>query len=211
MTYFVVANVYTWWRGDDLPALPPLRDLHCRRVDDVQLLAGLCNVGPQAIETRLAMENNAYVAFLQDQAVAYGWTAAKTIGVADAGIEWPLTPPDRGLWDFATLEPWRGRGIYPRLLQAILRSEEAEAERFWIGHRADNPASKYGIMKAGFELCDIVVLTPDFQPRSVPRGNRERALADPQGRHFGFVEAADSELAAFDFESAGNGPPQSSG
>ena len=63
MTYFVVANVYTWWRGDDLPALPPLPDFRCQRVDDVQLLAGLRNVGPQAIETRLATENNAYVAF----------------------------------------------------------------------------------------------------------------------------------------------------
>lgn len=59
-------------------------------------------------------------------------------GSRSLSVSWPLAPGDRGLWDFATLEGWRGRGIYPRLLQAILRAEEKNADCFWIGHRGDN-------------------------------------------------------------------------
>ena len=91
------------------------------------------------------------------------------MGVAD--VYWPITPPNRGLWDFFTLDKWRGRGIYPHLLQAILRSEQSEAEKFWLGHRADNYPSKRGIEKAGFHLVNYVVFTPDRQMRLVPRGN----------------------------------------
>ncbi len=118
-----------------------------------------------------------------------------------------LTPSDRALWDFVTFEAWRGRGIYPLLLQAILRTEQSEAERFWIGHRADNDASKRGILKAGFQLSNIGVMTPDYQPRAVPRGNRERALVDPQGKHFSFIELADKDMTTFNFENMGDGPP----
>jgi hypothetical protein len=32
-----------------------------------------------------------------------------------------------------------------------------------------------------------------------PRGNRARSYGDPQGRHFGFIEVADEEMAAFNF------------
>src|SRR5262249_35635739 len=45
---------------------------------------------------------------------------------------------------------WRGLGIYPRLLQAILAREAGEAQRFWIGHVRENRASGRGIVKAGF-------------------------------------------------------------
>lgn len=207
MTYFIVAYVYTWWRGDELPALSPLADFRCERSDEVQLLARLHELEIEEMARRLETGHKAYIASIQDEPVGYGWTASKTVGVIEAGLEWPLTPSDRALWDFVTLEGWRGRGIYPRLLQAILRLEAAEAERFWIGHRADNAASKRGIIKAGFQLSDIVVLTSDYQPRSVPRGDRERALADPQGKHFGFVDVADEDMIIFDFENMEHNPP----
>jgi len=67
---------------------------------------------------------------------------ANEVGAGD--IFWPITPPDRVLWDSATMPAFRGRGIYPQLLQAILRREESEAEKFWVGHRADNIASQRG-------------------------------------------------------------------
>jgi GNAT superfamily N-acetyltransferase len=202
MTYFIMGYEYTWWRGDELPRLPPLDGFCSEPADDTQLLALLHNVDIPSIETRLSAGNTPYVAFLQDKPVAYGWSATKTVGIAEVGLEWRLTPDDRGLWDFVTLEGWRGRGIYPKLLQAILRAEEARAERFWIGHRADNDASKRGILKAGFQLSNIEVLTPDYQPRSVPRGNRQRALVSPLGKHLGLIEVDDKDMALFDFENA---------
>jgi hypothetical protein len=85
------------------------------------------------------------------------------------------------------------------LLQAILRSEQSEADKFWIGHRVDNYASKRGIEKAGFQLVNFVVLAPERQLRLVPRGNRARSHGDPQGRHFGFIKVADEEMAVFNF------------
>lgn len=207
MTYFIMGYAYTWWRGDELPSLPSLDGFRSEYTEDVQLLAKLHKLDVPTIETRLETSNKPYVAFIQDEPVAYGWSATKTVGIVEAGIEWPLTPSDRALWDFVTFEAWRGRGIYPLLLQAILRTEQSEAERFWIGHRADNDASKRGILKAGFQLSNIGVMTPDYQPRAVPRGNRERALVDPQGKHFGFIELADKDMTTFNFENMGDGPP----
>ncbi len=197
MSYSIMAKSYTWWQGDDLLALPPMPELRCERVTDVTLLAKLHNVEPAKIETRLADANTAYVAIFEDEPAGYGWSGANSVGVSD--IYWPITPPSRGLWDFFTLDKWRGRGIYPHLLQSILRSEQIEAEKFWIGHRADNFASKRGIEKAGFHLVNYVVFTPERQIRLVPRGKLTRSYEDPQGMHFGFIEVADDELTAFDF------------
>ena len=197
MTYHIMAITYTWWRDDDLPPLPPLPDFRFERVVDVPLLARLLNVEPIKIEKRLADANSAYVAFIEDEPAGYGWSGANSVGVAD--IFWPIPPQSRGLWDFFTLESARGRGIYPHLLQAILRKEQDEAEKFWLGHRVDNDASKRGIEKAGFALVNWVVLTPEQQIRLVPRGNLSRAYGDPQGRHMGFVEVADADMKAFDF------------
>jgi len=197
MNHSVLAKTYTWWRGDDLPLLLPLPEFRCARVADVPLLADLHNVNLAKIEARLNDANTAYVAYIEDEPVGYGWSGAKSVGVAD--IFWPITPPDRGLWDFFTFEGARGRGIYSHLLQAILRSEQGEAEKFWIGHRVDNCASQRGIEKAGFQLVNFVVLTPERQLRLAPRGNRARSHGDPQGRHLGFVDVADEEMTVFDF------------
>ncbi|MBE2222330.1 MAG: GNAT family N-acetyltransferase [Anaerolineae bacterium] len=199
MTHSLMAMTYTWWRGDDLPSLPPLPDFRCERVVDVPLLTKLHNLTPKKIEARLEDENTAYVAFLENQPTGYGWCGAKSVGVAD--IFWPITPPNRGLWDFATLPAWRGRGIYPHLLQAILRQEQNDAEKFWLGHRVDNMASKRGIEKAGFQLVNFVVLTSEQQIRLVPRGNLARSYEDPQGLSMGFADVADEDIVAFDFGS----------
>lgn len=197
MTYYIMAITYTWWRGDDLPALPPLPDFRCERVVDVPLLAKLHRVEAKKIEDRLADANSAYVAFIENEPTGYGWSGANSVGVAD--LFWPMPPNSRGLWDFYTLESARGRGVYPHLLQAILRREQNEVERFWLGHRVDNDASKRGIQKAGFALVNWVVLTPERQLRLVPRGNLARSHGDPQGRHVGFAEVADEEMEPFDF------------
>lgn len=197
MAYLIVAKTYTWWRGDALPALPPLPGLRCAPVADVPLLARLHRLEAATIEARLADANTAYVAFVDEEPAGYGWSGASAVGVGD--LTWPIDPPDRGLWDFSTLEGWRGRGIYPHLLQAIVRREQREAERFWLGHRVDNDASRRGIEKAGFQLVNLVVTTPARQIRLVPRGNLARSHGDPQGRYCGFVDVADEEMTDFPF------------
>jgi GNAT superfamily N-acetyltransferase len=105
----------------------------------------------------LQAENHAYLAFLDETPVAYGWTALKQSGISGFRFSFVVPSRDCYLWDFSTLLPWRGRGIYPRLLQAIIE-QEALRHHFWIGYEPGNEASARGISKAGFRLvCDLVI------------------------------------------------------
>jgi hypothetical protein len=62
-----------------------------------------------------------------------------------------LPPGNRYLWNFRTMAPFRGLGIYPVLLQQMIRCEGPGAKRFWIIHAPDNQSSRSGIRKAGFQ------------------------------------------------------------
>lgn len=74
----------------------------------------------------------------------------------------------RYLWNFVTLTAHRGLGIYPRLLDAIVRTESREAERFWIAYAPENHASGSGIRKAGF--VPLAELSFDGAGRAALRG-----------------------------------------
>jgi RimJ/RimL family protein N-acetyltransferase len=71
------------------------------------------------------------------------------LSIGELGIDAALPPGNRYLWGFVTAPDWRGRGIYPRLLQAILAGD-SDGDRFWIGHEPGNDASARGIHRAGF-------------------------------------------------------------
>ena len=82
---------------------------------------------------------------------------------------------DRYLWDFATLPAFRGRGIYPRLLQEILAREGSGAERFWIIHAPENTPSSSGIAKAGFTAVSELSFLPGASVGAVIMERPERA------------------------------------
>src|SRR5690554_1102890 len=110
----------TWWRGDDLPALTPLQDFTAGPTDDAGLLARLAALEIAEVQRRLDEGHRPYVAWLGGEPVAYGWVATHTAEVGELDVVITLPQGECYLWDFATLPAWRGRGIYPRLLQAIL-------------------------------------------------------------------------------------------
>lgn len=199
MPYHVVGYTYTWWRGDALPGLSPLPDFRAGPAPDTQLLAQLQQLDVPKMEARIATGNHPYVAFLGALPAAYGWCATQRFGIQAVNVEWALRPGERGLWDFATLPAWRGQGIYPRLLQAILTAELPEAARFWISHRGDNDASRQGILKAGFQLVGMTALAADGRPKTILRGSRERALLNPMGENTELIEAEDADLVPADF------------
>ncbi len=87
-----------------------------------------------------------------------------------------IAPNERYLWGFVTLPDWRGQGIYPTIIQAMLR-QEADAERFWIGHNFGNDASASGILKAGFVPVGEAYRSRDGSLRYARSGNDERARA----------------------------------
>lgn len=88
--------------------------------------------------------------FLNDIPIPYGWAATKTAVIGELKLSFSIPSDHFYLWDFRTLPSWRGLGIYPLLLQAILKSEVTNATTFWIAHAPENRASARGIQRAGF-------------------------------------------------------------
>ena len=147
----------TWWRRDSLPDLSPLPKFSAHPSTDIEEIAHLTNGSPQNIATRLQAGNRPYLAFMGDVPVAYGWVATQEGSIADLQLSFSIPPENCYLYSFLTVPERRGHGIYPHLLQAIIRQEEL-LQRFWIGYLPDNAASGRGIEKAGFHVVsDLVV------------------------------------------------------
>ncbi len=180
--------LYTWWRGDPLPALLVLSGLSVELARELDLLAGLTGLPAGEVQARVEAGNRPYLARLDGVPVAYGWVATRRASIGALGIAFSVLPGNRYLWDFVTLPRWRGRGIYPRLLQAILK-REGQAGRFWIGHDAPNIASARGILKAGFTSVGEIYRLPggSFGMAAADSLERARAGATLLGIHL--VEA----------------------
>ncbi|GCE07148.1 GNAT family N-acetyltransferase [Dictyobacter aurantiacus] len=147
----------TWWRGDPLPELAPLPTFSAGPANDMQLIARLSNQPLLVVDIRRGTGDRPYLALMGDTPVAYGWLTTLAGSISDLQFRFELPPRNAYLYDFKTLPHWRGRGIYPRLLQAIIR-QNPEIDRFWIGYVPGNDASARGIGKAGFhELSDFVI------------------------------------------------------
>lgn len=188
MSYQILGYGYTWWRGDPLPALVPLPGFRAVATENYQLIAALARLQLDEVQARVHAGNQPYIAYLEEHPVAYGWSAARAGSIQELGFEFEIPPHNRYLWDFATLPEWRGRGVYPRLLQAILDAEGLMADRFWIGHTADNIASRRGIVKAGFQEIEALVISSDGSLHIMATGSSARANVSPMGLRLGVIE-----------------------
>lgn len=154
-------RVWTWWRDDPLPSLEPLEGLTVDLAEVDAALASLNRVSLEEVQRRAATGNRVYLGRLHGEPIAYGWVATQKGAFWQDRIRFPVPCHSRYLWDFETLPDWRGRGIYSRLLQAILVAEPPEAERFWILHQWANTASQRGIQRAGFQRAGALYLVPN--------------------------------------------------
>lgn len=141
----------TWWQHDALPTLPALPGFAARPTDDNGLMAALNRIDGAEVRARRGEGHTPYVATLNGIPVAYGWSAARRAEVGELGLRFALPRDERYLWDFATLPAYRGLGLYPRLLQVMVRSERAA--RAWIIHAPENLPSGAGMARAGFRLA----------------------------------------------------------
>jgi GNAT superfamily N-acetyltransferase len=141
-----------------LPALGALPGFAARSETDRALIQQVTGQPALTIEARLGSDNGLFVATLDGRPVGYGWLAHRCGGIDELDFSFRLPAGDGYLWDFATLPNWRGLGIYPHLLQAIVRQEPG-VERFWIGYEARNRASARGIQKAGFRVIGDLEVT----------------------------------------------------
>lgn len=169
----LVGYFYAWWRGDPLPAPRAMPNLSIAPATDDRLLARLMGVAEGMVQERRVAGHQPWLARVAEEPGGWGWVATSTFSIGELGVDLALPPGNRYLWDFVTLPPWRGRGVYPALLQAILIRDAAE--RFWIGHDWDNRASARGIAKAGFTRVGTAYRLPDGRVVLVPGAPRERA------------------------------------
>jgi hypothetical protein len=170
-----LGRMHAWWGAGPLPALPPLPALTIAPCDDTELLGAVAGTDPSELERRVEQGHVAWVARLTEEPVASGWCATREFSIGELGVSCALPPRQRYLWDFFTIPPCRGFGIYPRLLQTIVASEP-EVKRFWVGHDFDNVASARGIAKAGFREVGVLYRRPDGAFVFVPSDAPEVAL-----------------------------------
>jgi ribosomal protein S18 acetylase RimI-like enzyme len=167
---------YVRWPGDVLPELLPVPGLVAALAEDDEMLAELARIEPGEVAARRRAGNRPYVARLDGEPVALGWSTSSAVEIGELDLVFTLPPGNSYLWGFVTAPAWRGRGLYPRLLQAILRAEGDDL-RAWIGHEPPNAASARGILKAGFGCVGDVFRTPAGGFVLAPSGPIERARA----------------------------------
>lgn len=144
-------SLYTFATKEELPFLKPVAGLRIEECTDITLLSKLGDVPESEVLRRLANDNLAYVAIINDEPAAFGWMARGRARLGELNHAFILPLYNRYLWNFRTMLPFRGLGIYPTLLQFMINAEWDKAERFWIIHAPENQASLKGICKAGFQ------------------------------------------------------------
>jgi GNAT superfamily N-acetyltransferase len=140
----------TWWVSDPLPQFSDLPGFRADLARDDDELARLNGISAAEVRTRQRAGHRPYIGYLDGTPAAYGWVATREASIGELDLSFALPPGERYLWDFATLPEWQGRGLYPRLLRAILVRESRAAARFWILHAPENLPSGAGMRKAGF-------------------------------------------------------------
>jgi GNAT superfamily N-acetyltransferase len=166
---------WSWWRGDQVPYLVPLDGVTVKPAPANATLAEANQITVAEVFRRVRAGHRPYVAWADGFVVAYGWVATREASFGGGQVRFDVPAPYRYLWDFATRPAWRGRGIYPRLLQEILRLEAPDGDRFWILHEWFNTASRRGIARAGFQAAATLYFLDDGGMGLVPVDTSDRA------------------------------------
>ena len=166
--------LWSWCRGDALPICQSMSGLTVEESTHVELLSHLMGIPETALREQLWLGHRAYLARMPTLPVAVGWSATGEVAMFGGRVTLHVPPNHRYLYGFVTHPDWRGRGIYPHLLQAILRTEEQES--FWIMHLLENTSSQRGIHKAGFRAAGRLSILPTGELGLIPpSGDGERA------------------------------------
>ncbi len=137
-------------RADEIVHLTALAGMRVAQIDDVAFMAQLQGKPERDIQQRFDDGHRAYVAIVDGQPAGWGWVATRSARIGELETSFIIPRGARYLWNFVTLPGHRGKGIYPRLLDAIVQEESSEAAQFWIAYAPENRASAAGIYKAGF-------------------------------------------------------------
>jgi GNAT superfamily N-acetyltransferase len=160
-------------RTDSTDRLTPLPSLEICRVRDAELMAELQQKPEADMQRRFDDGHHAYVAWYNGERAAFGWVATRGATIGELGAKLELKQDERYLWNFVTLPAFRGLGIYPRLIEAII-ADESDATTFWIAYAPENRASESGIRKAGFRTVALM----SFDERGAAVKSLDAATSD---------------------------------
>lgn len=143
--------LFTFWYGQDIVIPKKIDGLSIYKEFEVANLVPLMQLDEQNIEKRFRDGNEAWVVKLEDKLVSFGWLSRGRVRIGELSKEIFVPKRNAYLWNFRTLEPYRGKGYYAQLLSTILAEEEKTSERMWIISAPENLSSYYGIVKVGFK------------------------------------------------------------
>src|SRR5688500_10045947 len=126
-------------RSEAFRGATPLAGLEICRVNDAELMAELQQKPEADMQRRFDECHRAYVAWFNGERAAFGWVATRTARIGELGATLEVPDGERYLWNFVTFPAFRGLGIYPRLIEAIV-GDEPDAETFWIAYAPENHA-----------------------------------------------------------------------
>jgi GNAT superfamily N-acetyltransferase len=140
----------------------PRMQAHFRRVNLNMAPALASSIGLHLLPEilgRLEGGSQCYGAWVDGQAVAYGWISFQSEDIGELNLRIKLLPGEAYIWDCATLPGFRGKRLYSALLNYILGELRAQNLcRAWIGADHDNLASQKGMARAGFHhVADLVI------------------------------------------------------
>ncbi len=143
--------LFTIWYGDDFVAPKPMANLSIKREFNAATLASLMNQEEQNIKQRFQEGHEAWLVKLEDKPISFGWLSREQARIGELSKEINIPKANAYLWNFRTLEAYRGRGYYVQLLRTIIEAELKISSRLWIISAPENQSSFNGIVKAGFK------------------------------------------------------------
>ncbi len=144
----------------DLQELPPARAhdsaAQFTRADDSgsDTFRRLCLKYPdKKFHERLRATQQCYVALRANSIAGYAWTTRSGLYVDEIASMYPVSADEIFIYDCFVEPDCRGAGIYPSMLEFIIRDNRRRNEKLkhaGIAASALNRASIKGILKAGF-------------------------------------------------------------
>jgi GNAT superfamily N-acetyltransferase len=120
----------------------------------------LCEKYPgKQFRERLAVSGReCFVAIRDGEVAGFAWVSCDAMYVDEIGCSLPIAADEVFIYDCFVDEAFRGQGIYPAMLHAVLAASAAKPgiRRAVIGAVSTNHASLRGIRKAGFRECKRV-------------------------------------------------------
>ena len=154
-----VCNQLFVWSGEPLPSVDCgcKLDIRIGTGEDIKYIAALQGWTPESpgiadVTQRLSKGDRPYLAFCDRTLAHISWVCRRAeVEKEEIGAILHLEPDEAYVMDCKTFFTFRGKNIYPFVLQRILNDLRTEGvRRVYISCLPSNRASQQGILKAGF-------------------------------------------------------------